>query len=90
MLSETIKERLSKSEGKLLNLIPADGSKISTSALAEKFYGGKAPINGRVRVTGLMREVQKKCKAMKDCPFIICASERAGPRPIEVWLEMRS
>ncbi len=72
-------------EEKLLALIPADGSSISSRRLIELFYGDEEPFNARAitiaRITGLQRKVE----LMES--WRLRKSKRRGPHPVEVWRE---
>ncbi len=77
----------SSSEERIFALLPLNGKSIDTSELTRRFYRGKRiPMNGRVIVTGTLRKLIEKARANKE-PFKIVRTPRAGPRPIEVWIE---
>lgn len=76
--------RHSKSESKLLELMPKGGRKITTADLVLAFYGRRKPLNARIRIMNLIRSI--KAKALVKMK----TSERAGPHPVEVWIETAS
>lgn len=79
--------KLSKSEERLLKLIPKDPKRITTKALAISFYKGlQVPFNGQKIVMGTLNGLMRKLQANKS-PVQVFKSERQGPKPIEVWSE---
>lgn len=84
------KVRLSPGEKRLLALLPASGKRINTLELTKLYYARRPePFNGRIVVVGMVKTLQKKIKTVKQPPFYIHNSERAGPIPMEVWREKR-
>jgi hypothetical protein len=79
--------RLSDHEEKVMKLIPSNGEKISSRTIVEKFYNGRVPMHGRVNVGGILRSLSKKTR-LNDVR--VRRSKRAGPYPIDVWLERRA
>jgi hypothetical protein len=73
-------------ERKIFDLLPSVGKRISTKELTKKIYGSKVPINGRVIISGTLRNLIKKTLKNKE-PFKIASSGQRGPHSIEVWLE---
>lgn len=91
MRMKEVEEQLSRCERKLFKVLPELGVKITTAELLKLYYDAdEVPRNGRVIITGLVRVVQKKMSEQVDCPYILCTSERAGPKPISVWLALKS
>lgn len=80
--------RFSPSEERILSLLPQGGERITTEALARLYYGRAIPFNGRIIVAGLVRNLERKTTLMKD-PTRVRRTRRAGPHPIQVWLERR-
>ncbi len=74
-------------EEKLLSLIPKDGV-ISSIALAERYYDDEPerPLNAQKIVIGRMDTIGKKLEHNGDARRLK-KSKRAGPHPIEFWLE---
>ena len=81
--------KLSPSELRLLILIPEDGARVTTAVLLRKYFGDHIPYHGRTIITGLIRGLVKKTELL-DGAFRVFASERAGPKPIEVWVEKKA
>lgn len=72
----------------MLQLIPKDGSRMTTSDLVDKFYGKNAPYNGQQIVMGAVRRLVDKTALMNgNCR--VFKSERAGPKPVEVWVHAK-
>jgi hypothetical protein len=57
------------------------GKRLSTAELVSAFYGRRKPLNARIRIMNLVRSI--KAKALVKMK----TTERAGPHPIEVWVE---
>jgi hypothetical protein len=81
--------RFSQSEIKLLNLLPQDGTKINTLELTKKFYSDRRvlPEYARIAIGGLIRALVDKTYDFKR-GFRVMRSERQGPKPILVWMEV--
>lgn len=75
-------------EEKLLALIPSAPSRISSSDLSAAYYVGdkQAPLNAQKIVVGRMDTIAKKLAHNGDARRLQ-KSKRAGPHPIEFWLE---
>jgi hypothetical protein len=86
-LSKPDRVKYSPLEEEIFNLLPRSGKRLDTNQLANKVYGGDVPINGRLIVTGTLRKLIKKSLHNKEA-FKIKTSERRGPYPLEVWLEL--
>ena len=79
----------SKRERSVFKLLPKDGKRISTKQLAAKFYGhDDLHQNANVVIIGVMRSLIWKMEKNKE-PLRIMKSARAGPHPLEFWLEKR-
>ena len=61
---------------------------MTTSDLVESFYGGNAPYNGQQIVMGAVRRLVEKTALMNGDSRVL-KSERAGPKPIEVWVHAK-
>ncbi len=61
---------------------------MTTADLIEKYYGCDVPYHGRTIISGLVRSLVAKTKLLNDNCRVF-ASERAGPKPIEVWVKKR-
>ena len=77
--------RLSVSEEKVFKLIPADG-RIDTKAIAERFYNGRVPANGRTIITTYVRRLKAKSRLIKTMPRGESTSG-SGRKFVEVWLK---
>jgi hypothetical protein len=83
------KLKYSNSEQKLLDLIPRDGTPISTEELADKRYEGeKVPFNSRGIVLATLSQLIRKVDHNKE-NFKIRKGRRMGPIPLEIWVEKR-
>jgi len=79
--------KYSPMEEQIFQLLPTNGKAITTSELAQKFYGtAQLPFGGQNVVTGCLRSLAEKVKRNKE-PFRIARSQRSGPIPTEVWIE---
>jgi len=76
--------KLSPNEQRIFDMVPNGGKKITTAALAKKFYDGVVPYNGQVIVSGIARALEKKTVGH---PVRVKRSKRTGPHPINVWKE---
>jgi hypothetical protein len=81
--------RFSPSETKLLTLLPQDGTKINTLELTKKFYSDRKtlPEYARIAIGGLIRALVDKTYDFKR-GFRVMRSERQGPKPILIWMEV--
>lgn len=75
-------------EEKLLALIPSAPARISSVDLAAAYYTGEpeVPLNAQKIVIGRMDTIGKKLSHNGDVRRL-GKSKRAGPHPIEFWLE---
>jgi hypothetical protein len=79
----------SEAETKLLELIPTNGSKITTEELATKRYAREEmPFNSRAIIRATLATLMRKVDLNKES-FRIRKGRRRGPRPSEVWAEKR-
>jgi hypothetical protein len=87
----TVKDyvKYSKAEQRLFKLlVAANGEPMDTNELARKFYRPSAvPLNGRTIVTGTLGKLVRKVKWNKEL-FRVMRSQRAGPHPLKVWVEL--
>jgi hypothetical protein len=90
MMEEAMEKRkYSNSEQKLLDLIPTDGTPISTEELADKRYEGEeVPFNSRGIVLATLSQLIRKVDHNKE-NFKIRKGRRMGPIPLEIWVEKR-
>jgi len=86
---EVMDSRFSPSEVRLLNLLPQDGTKIDTLELTRKFYSDREaiPVYARITIGGLIRALVDKTYDFRR-GFRVMRSERQGPKPILIWLEI--
>jgi hypothetical protein len=78
-------------ERSVFKLLPKDGKRISTKKLAQRFYKkneNDLHQNANVVIIGVMRSLMWKMEKNKE-PLRIMKSARAGPHPLEFWLEKR-
>jgi hypothetical protein len=81
--------KLSPAEQRLLDIIPTDGSRVSTKDLLPRFYDGQdMPAYGQVVIGNHLRSLTAKVKRTRKLPRVR-KSKRRGPHPIEVWIENR-
>jgi hypothetical protein len=73
-------------EQDLIALLPKDGKKVTTADLVEAYYGSEVPLNARNIVVGRLRMIAAKAVHNAE-PWRIAKSNRAGPHPMEFWLE---
>lgn len=81
-------------EERLLALVPAAPARITSVALASAYYlsdhpdneGDDIPLNAQKIVVGRMDTIAKKLAHNGDTRRLQ-KSKRAGPHPIEFWLE---
>lgn len=78
--------QLSQSESRMLALIPGRGRRVTTEWLARRYYGFDPPYHARTIVAGILRSLERKTKLMR-AKRRVKRSGRAGPHPIEVWLQ---
>jgi hypothetical protein len=89
MIKNANKMKYSSSEQKLLDLIPTDGTSISTEELADKRYEGEeVPFNSRGIVLATLSQLIRKVDHNKE-NFKIRKGRRMGPIPTEIWVEKR-
>jgi hypothetical protein len=70
----------------MFSLIPRRG-KIDTTDLVERYWDGREPPpNARVAAMDCLRSLKRKVIANRE-PFRIMTSQRAGPKPLDVWVE---
>ncbi len=80
----------SAKEERLLSLVPQAPGRITSVELAGRYYDGEEgelPLNAQKIVIGRMDTIGKKLDYNADTRTLH-KSKRAGPHPIEFWLEM--
>jgi hypothetical protein len=85
----TSQRRFSPGETKLYNLLPPDGTKMTTTELTKLYYQDREdgePEHARVTVVGLVRSLVNKTSKMHTVRKVR-RTQRQGPKPLEVWLE---
>lgn len=81
--------RYSKKEQALFRLLPKTGDRVSSRRLLKglaRKANGDMPFHARTSLVGAMRSLSDKVTANRE-PFRVMRSERAGPHPIEFWIE---
>lgn len=78
--------RFSQRELDLLDMLPKDGSKITSLELVKKYYEDDVPPNARVIIIGRLKNIGDKAERL-SLPWRLQKSERAGPRPQSFWIE---
>ena len=73
-------------EQALIDLLPKDGSPVTSSSLVKQYYGDEIPINGPKIVIDRLRQIMKKTEYYDD-DFRIKKSPRAGPNPLSFHIE---
>jgi hypothetical protein len=75
-------------EERLLALLPEDGRRVSTADLVRLYFRGELepPINANTIVRGRLDMIARKLRHNGD-RRIIHKSNRAGPHPVEFWIE---
>jgi hypothetical protein len=79
----------SKSEREMFQLMPKDGTKVSTKELAEmrqKVRRDRPIEHGRPAVNVIMTSLMNKIKDNKQS-FVLRKSKPKGPYPVSFWLE---
>ena len=89
MLSESGVVGYSERERRLFEALPKDGGRVNTLDLAKSLFGDEEVLNARQLVMVAMRALQTKARINQE-RFDIRNSERAGPHPIEFWVEPRA
>ncbi len=79
-------KRYSPKDSELFRLIPKGNKRIDSTALADRYYNGKVPFNGRQCVMAGVRTLRAKIRYYRE-PFRLMISPRRGPWPVEVWIE---
>lgn len=86
---ERLKIRYSEGEQKLLDLIPLNGSIVTTAQLVEKRYANEdVPFNSHSIVNTTLTQLMRKVDRNRE-NFRIRKGKRRGPMPSEVWVEKR-
>lgn len=72
----------------MYEVLPKRG-RINTTDLVEAYWEGrKPPYNSRVAAMDALRSLKRKVIANRE-PFKIVTSDRAGAKPLDVWIEKR-
>jgi hypothetical protein len=87
-LLESSKVPYSPTERRMFAVLPKRGKITSTDLFAKYWAGRKAPFHARGAAMYCLRSLKDKVTANKET-FTIKTSERAGPRPVEVWIEVK-
>lgn len=77
--------KLSRGEIALLNVLPADGRKLSTHEIVAAFYGADVPLNGRQILVDRLASIARKLELIGD-KRRLSKTGRCGPRAIQYWL----
>jgi hypothetical protein len=86
-LKQTDLVRYSPLEKALFEIIRSHrGTPLNTAKLAEKFYDGEIPLNGRTIISVTINALIKKTRWNKE-EFKVCRSPRSGPNSTTVWIE---
>jgi hypothetical protein len=78
--------RLTDRQKRLLALLPEDGSRITSRELLNSYFGDEPPLHARPIIIDRMNGIARKLDHMSS-PIRIGKSKRAGPRPVEFWIE---
>jgi hypothetical protein len=78
--------RYSPAEKEIFAMIPRAPRRVSSRDIVERRYGAEAPYHAVSVVGGTLRSLARKA-VHNDEPFRVQRSQRAGPHPIEFWLE---
>jgi hypothetical protein len=78
--------KYSDRERDIFRLLPQDGKTIDTNKLVQRYYRKQIPNHPGATIIGTMRSFMRKIERNKE-PFRIKKSVRAGPYPIEFWIE---
>lgn len=76
-------------QGLLALLQNSPDAGLSTLELVKAYYKKRAPRNARQSVTVTMSSLIDKVRRNKE-QFIIKRTRRAGPSPVQFWLERKS
>jgi hypothetical protein len=72
----------------MFEAIPKRG-RISSTDLVEAYWDGhQQPYNSRVAAMDALRSLKRKVIANRE-PFKIVTSDRAGAKPLDIWLEAK-
>jgi hypothetical protein len=82
-----LKVRYSNKERELFAFLRSDIRRTSVD-LAKLRYKGRVPYHGKANVNAVLRSLTAKVAVNRE-PFRIHKSKRAGPHPIEFWVEAR-
>jgi len=84
------RRRYSASEQAMLDMLPLDGSRITTADMAARVYRGQhdLPMDLQNNLTTKLRRLIQKVDHNRE-DFIIKKSKQLGPYPQEVWVEKR-
>jgi hypothetical protein len=78
----------SPTEKRMFEAIPKRG-RISTTDLVQAYWNGhKPPYNSRVSAMDALRSLKRKIIANRE-PFKVVTSDRAGAKPLDVWIETK-
>ena len=75
----------SRREQRLYDLLPADGSRITSSDLVAAYYGDQIPLHGRATVIAMMRSILAKIE-FADLEPKVQKTKRSGPHPVQFWI----
>lgn len=79
--------KYSPTEERLLKLIPRFGEKITTKALAKRFYRNREmPEHGQIYIANAMRSLGRKLVRNRE-KFKLMRTPQSGPREIQFWRE---
>jgi len=78
--------KFSELEQRLFDLLPKDGSRVTSRDLIEKYYGAERPFNARAIVIDRLKTIAAKAEHA-NAPWRVCKGPRVGPHPMEFWLE---
>jgi hypothetical protein len=78
----------STTERRMYAAIPKRGRVSTTDLVATYWNGRKPPFNARVAAMDCLRSLKRKVGVNRE-PFQIKTSKRAGPKPLDVWIEAK-
>lgn len=83
--------RYSEREERMFSLLPKNGKAISSEELVKKFWNGlvSKPYHSRVSAMSTFRSLKQKVNIDNREEFVIRTSLRAGPHPLQIWVEAR-
>jgi hypothetical protein len=78
--------RYSPTEREVFDLIPPLPRRVSSREIVRRMWDGKAPYHALSSINSALNGLASKIE-LNDEPFRVRKSVRAGPHPIDYWIE---